>query len=122
MEVEYLSLHRDIFREYTCRKLNCQVTLYGRIDADAFPILAEVFICYDAVYLGKKSIIATTTYISARMDFGSQLTNKDVACLHHLSAKALDSAPLSPTVATVPRTTTSFLMCHRITPSSGKSV
>lgn len=94
------------------------MTLYSRIYADAFFILAKIFIRYNAVYLGEESIITTTTYVRARMDLGSKLANKNVTRFHHLSTKTLDSAPLTLTVATVPRTTTSFLMCHRITPSS----
>jgi len=119
MEVESLNPFLASRVEMPVTRLYCQVTLYGRINAYTLLVFAELLKFYNTVNLGKKSVVTTTAYVGTRMNLGAQLTNQDVACLHHFTTESFYSAPLTYTVTSVSRTTTSFFMCHRLTPSSG---
>ena len=74
----------------------------SRIHADAFFVLAEIFVGYYTVYFCKKCVVTTTADIGPWMNLGSKLTNKNIACLDDLTAESLHTTPLTCTVATVP--------------------
>lgn len=101
-----------------CSYAGCEGWSNSRINADALFILAEILVSYHAVNLCKKCVVTTAANVGTWVDFGSELTYKNVSGFYYLSAEALHSPSLSFTVASVSRTTTSFLMCHCITPSA----
>ncbi len=121
MEVESFNLYLASRSEMPATRLSCQVTLYGRINAYTLLIFTEFLKCYNTVNLGKKSVVTTTAYVGSWVNLGAKLTNNNATSLHCFTTESFYSTSLTCTVTSVSRTTTSFLMCHRLTPSSGCS-
>jgi hypothetical protein len=72
-----------------------------RINAHSFFVFAEILVRDYSVNLGKKSVIPATAYVCTRMNFGSQLTNKNVARLYDLTSEAFYAPTLTGTVPAV---------------------
>jgi hypothetical protein len=102
----HLCLGTSTRRRTTSRRIR------SRIYRHPLTILAEVFKGNHAVNFGEQCVITSATDIGSRMNFCAELTNNNAARCHALPAEALYSAPLSSTVATVPRTTARLFMCH----------
>ena len=70
----------------------------------------------DAVGSREERVIAPTTDISARMEFGAPLPDDDAASLDLFSTEALDAETLCVAVSTVSTGAYTFFMCHRCPP------
>lgn len=69
----------------------------------------------------EQRIVISTSYVVARVEFGSSLSNDDGTCFYKFTAKSLDSQHLGVGVATVSGGPHSFLMSHCETPGLGYS-
>jgi hypothetical protein len=60
----------------------------------------------------EQGVILAAANIGAGVELGATLTNQDVASQNFLTTETLNAKALGYGIATVSRTTTSFLMCH----------
>lgn len=77
------------------------VLVFNRINACLFAILAESLKSEDAVDLCIKRIIGTDTYVLTRMDVGTSLSVKDIACQNELTVSSLSTKSLGFRLTTV---------------------
>jgi len=78
-----------------------------------FPVTLEYHL---PVYQGKKGVISAHADIGAGMELRSMLADNDISRNHVLAAKPFDSKALTSGIASVPRTSNTFFMCHISTP------
>lgn len=61
------------------------------VNADFLAILAQSFKFYDTVDLGEDGVVSTQTHIRTRVDLGPSLAYQDIARLHTLPGKSLNT-------------------------------
>ena len=79
---------------------------------DAFAIAALALELDDAIDEREQCPVLTSSDVRTRMDFGTELANKNASSADFLSIVAFDAASLSGGVATVPCGTLTFFMSH----------
>jgi len=75
--------------------------LFYGIDRALFAVSAHTFETHSAVHGGVQGIVAADTYVSAGMDVGASLTDKDVAGQNELTIGTLNAKALCLGVTTV---------------------
>ena len=90
--------------------------LQCKIDAYLFPSSSQPLENNLPVCQREKRVISAHADIGAGMKLRSMLANDDVPRNHILAAEPLDSKALTSGIASIPRASNTFFMCHISTP------